>query len=83
MLFRSARVTVIAERRARGPWGLAGGRAGSPGVTRIETGRRTRTMPAKFTTDLPAGAIVVLASPGGGGWGRVTARRKRRTARAR
>jgi N-methylhydantoinase B len=85
-LLAPARVTVIAERRVRGPWGLAGGGAGAPGVTRIETGRRTRTMPAKFTTDLPAGAVVVLASPGGGGWGRSAERRTprtRRTARAR
>ena len=30
-----ARVTVISERRARGPYGLAGGAAGTPGVNRV------------------------------------------------
>ena len=34
-------------------------------------GKRTRTMPGKFTESLPAGAIVTLSSPGGGGFGRV------------
>ncbi len=82
-LLAPARVTVIAERRARGAWGLAGGEAGAPGETRVAIGRTTRRMPAKFTTDLPAGAIVELASPGGGGWGRATPTRKSRAKRTR
>jgi N-methylhydantoinase B len=82
-LLAPARVTVIAERRARGPWGLAGGEAGAPGATRVETPAGVRTMPAKFTTDLPAGAVVALSSPGGGGWGRAKRAPRRRTPRAR
>lgn len=79
-LLAPARVTIIAERRARGPWGLKGGEAGAPGVTRVSIGRTTRTLPSKCTTDLPAGAVVELSSPGGGGWGRArTARRRTRT----
>jgi N-methylhydantoinase B len=69
-LLAPARVTVIAERRARGPWGLAGGGEGAPGATAIATGRRSRKMPGKFTEALPAGAVVRVKSPGGGGWGR-------------
>ena len=82
-LLAPARVTVIAERRARGPWGLKGGEPGSPGVTRVTVGRATRTLPSKCTTDLPAGAVVELSSPGGGGWGRPRARTARRAKRAR
>ncbi|MEQ1832330.1 MAG: hydantoinase B/oxoprolinase family protein [Candidatus Eisenbacteria bacterium] len=70
-LLVASRVTVIAERRRRGPWGLAGGEAGTPGRTTVTVGTRTRTMPGKFTESLPAGAIVTLTSPGGGGYGRV------------
>jgi len=69
-LLAPARVTVIAERRERGPWGLAGGKPGAPGRTRVTIGRRSRTMPAKFTESLPAGARISVESPGGGGWGR-------------
>jgi len=80
-LLAPARVTVIAERRARGPWGAAGGAAGTPGRTRVTTAGRTRTMPAKFTESLPAGARVTLESPGGGGWGGTRRARRRRARR--
>lgn len=67
-----ARVTVIAERRLRGPWGLAGGAAGRPGVTKVRWRwgeRREQTLAPKFTFDLPKGAVLTVASPGGGGHG--------------
>ncbi len=76
-----SRVTVIADRRARGAWGLAGGGAGAPGFTRVAAGGRTRTMPAKFTVTLPAGAVLTLASPGGGGHGAFRPRRPKRKAK--
>ncbi|HET7226520.1 MAG TPA: hydantoinase B/oxoprolinase family protein [Candidatus Eisenbacteria bacterium] len=65
------RVTVMSDRRARGPYGLAGGRPGAPGFAKV-TGRtgRTRTLAGKCQVDLPAGAVLTLASPGGGGYGR-------------
>src|SRR5262249_25507615 len=37
-LLTPARVTVIAERRTRGPYGLAGGEAGAPGATTVGGG---------------------------------------------
>ena len=79
-LLADARVTVIAERRLHGPYGLAGGTPGTPGVTRVRTpDGRTRTLAPKCTLDLPAGSRLTLASPGGGGWGR--AKPPKRTAR--
>jgi len=85
-LLADARVTVIAERRARGPWGLAGGAAGGAGETRVrsrQTGGRDVRMDSKFTVDLPKGAVLTVASPGGGGWGRSKprgpARRRKRS----
>jgi N-methylhydantoinase B len=67
-----ARVSVIADRRRRGPWGLAGGGAGAPGVNRVRRTRRSVTLklPGKFQVDLPKGAVITVASPGGGGFGR-------------
>jgi N-methylhydantoinase B len=76
-----ARVTVIAERRARGPYGLAGGAPGAPGETLLRLpvkpspgsqrgATRDERMPGKFTRDCPAATVLAVASPGGGGWGR-------------
>jgi len=83
-----ARVTVIAERRVLAPYGLAGGEPGAPGSTRITRavrGKRVRqrdvVMPGKFTIDLAEGALITVASPGGGGWGRATRARRPRRAR--
>jgi N-methylhydantoinase B len=73
-----ARVTVISDRRVLGPYGLAGGRAGSPGLNRVQprpargAGARggSRALPGKFMVDLAAGAVLTVSSPGGGGFGR-------------
>jgi N-methylhydantoinase B len=96
-LLAPARVTVISDRRTRGPYGLKGGAPGSAGVNLVEAPparerrrgvryRLTRTrpivMPGKFQIDLEAGAVITVASPGGGGYGR-TARARHSTARAR
>ena len=68
----AARVTVISDRRRRGPYGLAGGAPGAAGINRVRerAGAVARRMPGKFLIDLPAGAVITLASPGGGGHGR-------------
>jgi N-methylhydantoinase B len=77
-----ARVTVISDRRVTRPYGLAGGAPGAAGVNTVETadsGRRV--MPGKFQVDLAAGAVLTVASPGGGGFGRVTVRGAKRSPR--
>ena len=64
-------VTLLADRRSRGPWGLSGGAAGAPGKTFIT--RRdgsVEEMPAKFSTRLRSGERITIETPGGGGWGR-------------
>ncbi len=64
-------VTLLADRRTRGPWGLAGGEAGSPGKTCvIRSGGSVEEMPGKFSTRLRKGERIRIESPGGGGWGR-------------
>jgi N-methylhydantoinase B len=98
-LLAPARVTVISDRRARGPYGLRGGQAGSPGENRVAPGAKSlgreggrvqrsstrpagRALPSKFQIDLDAGAVLTVASPGGGGFGRAARRGKRAIARA-
>ena len=67
-----SRVTVISDRRARGPYGLRGGDPGRPGETQVFDAaqpRRPRRMPGKFQIDLAANSVIAIASPGGGGFG--------------
>jgi N-methylhydantoinase B len=75
----AARVTVIAERRVRGPYGLGGGASGAPGVNRVRVRSRAapRRLPGKFQIDLEAGAELTVESPGGGGHGRAAQARRR------
>jgi N-methylhydantoinase B len=64
-------VTLLAERRIRGPWGLSGGDAGLPGKTSvIRADGSIEEMPGKFSTRLFKGERIRIDSPGGGGWGR-------------
>ena len=65
-----AEVTLLADRRMRGPWGLSGGREGVPGKTCIL--RRDGTvevLPGKFNIRLSKGDRIRVETPGGGGWG--------------
>ncbi|SPF47394.1 5-oxoprolinase (ATP-hydrolyzing) [Candidatus Sulfotelmatobacter kueseliae] len=63
-------VTLLADRRSRGPWGLAGGEDGAPGkafITRRDGS--VEQMPGKFSTRLRTGERITIETPGGGGWG--------------
>jgi N-methylhydantoinase B len=64
-------VTLLADRRTRGPWGLASGRAGAPGkASVIRHDGLIEEMPGKFSTRLRKGERIRIESPGGGGWGK-------------
>ena len=65
-----AQVTLLADRRSRGPYGLAGGSDGAPGRTVIvhQDGSEEETV-GKTSVRLRTGEKVRLESPGGGGWG--------------
>jgi N-methylhydantoinase B len=63
-------VTLLSDRRTHGPWGLAGGKPGSPGKTGIiRHGGAIEQMPGKFSTRLRKGERIRIETPGGGGWG--------------
>ena len=64
-----ARLTVVSERRAVAPWGLRGGRAGSPGSCVLSGSDQERILEAKCTLDVVEGNVLTIATPGGGGWG--------------
>jgi len=63
-------VTLLSDRRTHGPWGFAGGKAGSPGkASIIRDEGLVEEMPSKFSTRLRKGERIRIETPGGGGWG--------------
>jgi N-methylhydantoinase B len=65
-----AEVTILSDRRQRGPWGLAGGKPGKPGRNMLIRRGRKIILPAKTRMDLREGDLLRIETPGGGGWGR-------------
>jgi N-methylhydantoinase B len=64
-------LTLMTERRRRGPWGLNGGGDGRPGRDMIDG----ESVPAKVVMPVGRGARVRIETPGGGGWGAADAER--------
>lgn len=62
----AASVTLLTERRRRGPWGLAGGKPGEPGSNVLND----RTLPPKVACEVAPGDVLTVTTPGGGGWGK-------------
>src|SRR5438034_9888650 len=70
-LLTDAEVTLVSERRTRGPWGLSGGKDGAPGKAFVvRQNGSTQELPGKFNVRLRKGERIRIESPGGGGWGR-------------
>ncbi|MGB6632075.1 MAG: hydantoinase B/oxoprolinase family protein [Terriglobales bacterium] len=66
-----AQVTLLADRRSRGPYGLAGGADGAPGRSLIVRRDGSKeTIPGKTSVRLRSGERIRIESPGGGGWGK-------------
>jgi N-methylhydantoinase B len=69
-LLSDADVTLLADRRSRGPYGLQGGKEGATGRTEIIHRDGTKQeLPGKCSVRLKKGDRVRIESPGGGGWG--------------
>jgi len=64
-----AQVTILADRRSRGPYGLHGGSAGAPGKTVLLRKTGTTAIPGKARFEVRAGDVLRIESPGGGGYG--------------
>jgi len=66
-----AQVTLLADRRTCGPYGLAGGADAAPGRTLvIRLDGSEEELPGKTSVRLRSGERVRIESPGGGGWGK-------------
>lgn len=69
ILAEHATVSLLTERRRHAPWGLAGGRPGRPGRNAVRRGDAERELPPKTTFEALRGDVVVVETPGGGGFG--------------
>ena len=66
-----AQVTLLADRRSRGPYGLAGGSAGAPGRTVIiRQDGSEEELGSKSSARMRSGERIRVETPGGGGWGK-------------
>lgn len=62
--------TLLADRRSRGPWGLAGASDGAPGKAYLtRNDGSVEQKPGKFSARLRKGERITIETPGGGGWG--------------
>ncbi len=65
-----AEVTLLSDRRLRGPWGLNGGADGLPGnASVLRQGGAVEKLPGKSNVRLAKGERIRVETPGGGGWG--------------
>jgi N-methylhydantoinase B len=73
-LLTETQVGLLCDRRKTAPWGLAGGGAGKRGKNLLlgsgRKRRRAQELPSKTTLYAPAGSVLRIETPGGGGWGR-------------
>jgi len=66
-----AEVTLLSDRRTRGPGGLSGGGNGSTGkASVIHKNGSVAKLPGKSNTRLRKGERIRIETPGGGGWGK-------------
>jgi N-methylhydantoinase B len=69
-LLSDSEVTLLADRRSRGPYGLFGGSDGAAGQTKvISLDGVCESLPGKTSVRLKKGERIRIESPGGGGWG--------------
>ncbi|MGH2571881.1 MAG: hydantoinase B/oxoprolinase family protein [Actinomycetota bacterium] len=69
VLAERAILSLLTERRRRGPWGLRGGAPGAAGRNVLVRDGQDQPLPAKATLDVRYGDVVVVETPGGGGHG--------------
>ena len=67
---QDATVSLLTERRRHAPQGVDGGQPGATGENLLQLpDEDEKSLPAKTTVDVPAGSVVTVRTPGGGGHG--------------
>ncbi|MBI1749073.1 MAG: hydantoinase B/oxoprolinase family protein [Acidobacteria bacterium] len=68
-LLADAQVGLLCDRRATAPYGLSGGAPGAKGKNELVVNGKRKRLAAKCSFYAPAGAVVRVETPGGGGLG--------------
>lgn len=68
-LLTNAQITLLSERRATSPYGLAGGESGQKGENKLIHGSEEIALPGKGTFYGAKDDILCISTPGGGGYG--------------
>jgi N-methylhydantoinase B len=67
----TARVSLQSDRRTFAPYGLHGGAEGQKGRDELERADQTRIpLKAKGSFTAQPGELIIVQTPGGGGWGK-------------
>jgi len=66
----SADVTILSDRRIKGPYGLFGGKDGAPGKNTLLSGKRTIAIAGKARFEVQPSDVLRIETPGGGGYGK-------------
>ena len=74
-MLTDVQATLLSERRKYAPYGLEGGRAGKKGMNFVSVRGRRKKLPGKASLKLSKGDILIVETPGGGGWGAPEQRR--------
>jgi N-methylhydantoinase B len=64
-----ARMSLLCDRRKRGPYGLFGGEDGKTGSNELISANNKSKLASKGSHELKAGNRIRIETPGGGGWG--------------
>lgn len=64
-----ARMSLLCDRRKRGPYGLSGGADGATGVNDLISQQKKSKLASKGSHELKTGDRIRIETPGGGGWG--------------
>ena len=68
-VMENCQVTLLSDRRRFAPYGLKGGETGQVGRNFILRDGKEIPLPGKGSLELKAGDVLVIDTPGGGGWG--------------
>ncbi|MHA2357593.1 MAG: hydantoinase B/oxoprolinase family protein [Candidatus Heimdallarchaeaceae archaeon] len=70
LLAEEAILSIQSERRKHAPFGLLGGENGAKGRNLLVTETDRIELPSKVTKEIKKGDIIIIETPGGGGYGR-------------
>ena len=68
-VLEDCQVTLLSDRRRFAPYGLNAGKAGQVGRNFILRDGQEIPLPGKGSLELKASDVLVIDTPGGGGWG--------------